>query len=56
MRYDVLQYRMCGASGFNRDGIANTVRTKVVDIFFKEHFAKTKNLRFSQWWVQVENR
>jgi uncharacterized metal-binding protein len=33
---------MCGAGGFNRDGITDTVRTKVIDVFFKEHFAKTK--------------
>ena len=38
----MLQHRMYGAGGFNRDDIANTVRTKVIDVFFKEHFAKTK--------------
>ncbi len=42
VRYDMLQHRMYGAGGFNRDDIANTVRTKVIDVFFKEHSRKPK--------------
>jgi hypothetical protein len=48
---DVLQNWMCGAGGFNRDGITDTVRTKVIDVFFKEHSRKPKKPPASQRWV-----
>jgi hypothetical protein len=34
--------------GLNRDDITDTVLTKVVDVFFKEHFAKPKAPAASQ--------